>query len=327
MQIHPDRGPHSTNPPAPLPHWRPLAVCCYRPSRILPLPLSSLTHAPDLISCPLTAVATPRHWQLRSLIGIDPQNHIYFPVSGPDGKSYHVQRLNTKTRETETVKRLSFNPRCLVARNGWVCCGGEHGIFSAFRVGGGGATPDDHASRLDFRVDGRLPLSMDLTEDVLTSLAAAHYEKSLVAQSIDFGKARVNCITVWSPPSLVNPVDGAYDQDVAVLAHNDSSVIVVSLREQEALDKVTYPDYMNRGVISPDGGLLIAISDDPYLHVHERREKKSELGNAVRVGDRPAYEWGLCGKLQLKSQSKDDRSDNRFLLQPPPPYYCGHAKR
>ncbi|KAK3904069.1 hypothetical protein C8A05DRAFT_42807 [Staphylotrichum tortipilum] len=252
-----------------------------------------------------------QHWQLRSLIGTDPQNHIYFPVAGPDSKSYHVQRLNTKTRETETVKRLSFNPRCLVARNGWVCCGGELGVFSTFRVGERTTVPDENATRLDFQVDGRLPLSMDLTEDVLTSLAAAHYEKSLVAQSIGFGKARVNCITIWSPPIFGDPVDGAYDQDVAVLAHNDSSVIVVSLRDQEALDKVTYPEYMNRGVISPDGGLLVAISDDPYLHIHERREKKSEMGTSARIGDRPAYEWGLCGKLKLKSQSKDDRSDNR----------------
>ncbi len=148
-----------------------------------------------------------------------------------------------------------------------------------------------------------------------------------MAQSIDFGKARVNCITIWSPPTLSHPVDGAYDQDVAVLAHNDSSVVVVSLRDLEALDKITYPEYMNRGVISPDGGLLVAISDDPYLHVHERREKKSEMGNAARVGDRPAYEWGLCGKLQLKSQSKDDRSDNRFMPQPTPPCRQERAKR
>ncbi|KAG7287820.1 hypothetical protein NEMBOFW57_007336 [Staphylotrichum longicolle] len=119
--------------------------------------------------------------------------------------------------------------------------------------------------RLELQADDPLPLSLDLSEAALTSLAEARLEKSLVAQSTGFGKDRVNCITLWFPPTLVERFEGAYDQDVAVLAHNDSSVIVVSLRDQEALDKITYPDYMNRGVISPDGRLLIAISDDPYL--------------------------------------------------------------
>jgi uncharacterized membrane protein YgcG len=149
-------------------------------------------------------------------------------------------------------------------------------------------------------------------------LAEARLEKILVAQSTGFGKDRVNCITLWFPPTVVEPFEGAYDQDVAVLAHNDSSVIVVSLRDQEALDKITYPDYMNRGVVSPDGRLLIAISDDPYLYIHERKKKKTESGTSVRATDRPVYEWSPCGRIQLKSQSKDDRSDNRFVLSQVP---------
>ncbi|SPQ19999.1 e85d2ebb-f424-4bfe-8b71-f91d1f156dd3 [Thermothielavioides terrestris] len=205
-----------------------------------------------------------QHWQLRSLIGVDGQNAVYFPVQGPDSRSSYVQRLNTKTRETEIIKRLSFNPRCLVARNGWVCCGGELGIFSAFRVGEE-TTADDAGRRLGLQADDRLPLTLDLSDANSALLAQARSEKNLVAQSNAFGKDRVNCITLWFPPTLVEPCEGAYDQDVAVLAHNDSSVMVVSLRDQEVLDKITYPDYMNRGVVSPDGRLLIAISDDPYL--------------------------------------------------------------
>lgn len=213
------------------------------------------------------------------------------------------------------MKRLSFNPRCLVARNGWVCCGGELGVFSAFRVGERNP-PDETDRRHDLQPDDRLPLSLDLSDAASSLLAEARAEKNLVAPSTGFGKDRVNCIVLWLPPTLVEPCEGAYNQDVAVLAHNDSSVIIVSLRDQEALDKITYPDYMNRGVISPDGRLLIAISDDPYLYIHERKEKRSETGTSVRLSDRPVYEWSSCGRIQLKSQSKDDRSDNRFI--PPP---------
>ncbi|KAK4126086.1 hypothetical protein N657DRAFT_614492, partial [Parathielavia appendiculata] len=250
-----------------------------------------------------------QHWQLRSLIGTDSQNRIYFPAPGTDSKNCQIQRLNTKTQEFETVKRLSFNPRCLVARNGWVCCGGESGVFSAFQVGER-SEAHETGSRLDFQADNRLPLALDLSEVTSSLLAEARLDKNLVAQSTDFGKDRVNCITLWSPPTLAEAFEGAYDQDVAVLAHNDSSVIVVSLRDQEALDKITYPDYMNRGVISPDGRLLIAISDDPYLYIHERKEK-TESCASVRVTARPLYAWNPCGRIQLKSQSKDDRSDNR----------------
>ncbi|KAL2158939.1 hypothetical protein VTH06DRAFT_2969 [Thermothelomyces fergusii] len=249
-----------------------------------------------------------QHWQLRSLIGTDGQNHVYFPVPGSDNRNCSIQRLNTRTGEVDTVKRLTFNPRCLVARNGWVCCGGELGLFSAFRVGERDV-PRGGAGRSDHQADGRF--SVDFLNPTPALSPEARAQKDLTAQSVGFGKDRVNCITLWFPPTLVEPFEGAYDQDVAVLAHNDSSVIVVSLRDQEPLDKITYPDFMNRGVISPDGRLLIAISDDPYLYIHERREKKTGSGASARAADRPVYEWSACGRIQLKSQSKDDRSDNR----------------
>lgn len=148
------------------------------------------------------------------------------------------------------------------------------------------------------------------------SLAEARLDKSLVAQSTSFGKEMVNGITLWFPSTLVEPHQGAYDQGVAILANNDRSVVVVSLRDQEALDKITYPDFMNRGVISPDGQLLIAISDDPYLYIHQRREKRLDDGTRVRAGGRPVYEWEACGQVQLKSQRADDLSGSRFM--PPP---------
>ncbi|KAL2267712.1 hypothetical protein VTJ83DRAFT_4989 [Remersonia thermophila] len=251
-----------------------------------------------------------QHWQLRSLIGVDGQNYVYFPVPLSDGGPCTVQRLNTKTRETEIVKRLSFNPRCLVARHGWVCCGGEGGRFSAFRVGGW--NPNDSADRrYDLQADDPLPLSLDLPDALSAVLDDARSEKNSVARTMQFGRDRVNCITLWFPPPSRDLWEGAYDQAVAVLAHNDSSVIMVDLRRQEMLDRVTYPEYMNRGVISPNGRLLVAISDDPYLYVHERIEKKPEAGAPARYGDRPTYAWELCNKIQLKSQRLDDRSDNR----------------
>lgn len=36
--------------------------------------------------------------------------------------------------EFEMVKWLLFLFRCLVVCNGWICCGGEKGVFSVFWV-------------------------------------------------------------------------------------------------------------------------------------------------------------------------------------------------
>ncbi|KAM7204467.1 hypothetical protein V8F20_003583 [Naviculisporaceae sp. PSN 640] len=252
------------------------------------------------------------HWQLRSLIGAEKDNYVYFAT----GKgSLNVQRLNRKTHETETLKRLSFQPRCLVARNGWVCCGGETGEFSAIHVGNENTGPEQ-ATSASLDPDDRLPLELDPSrpeESIFASLARLRPEKNLLAPSKKIGKERVNCITLWFPPDLVTLSDGAYSGPVAVLSNNDKTVSVVALwGDQEVVDDLTYPDPVNRAVISPDGRLLVAVSDDPYLYVHERVEKPTPSSNSFRTADRPVYEWKLCAKIHLKSQRKEDRTDSSF---------------
>ncbi|KAK4462768.1 hypothetical protein QBC42DRAFT_251139 [Cladorrhinum samala] len=257
-----------------------------------------------------------QHWQLRSLIGSNGQNAVYFPVpAGSDSHHVHVQQLNTTTGEQETVKHLSFVPMCLVARNGWVCAGGEKGAFTAFRVGEA-ACENDVDERLNLSLDERLPIPLDApaSEDaIFASIARARAEKNMLARNRIFGKHRVNGITLWFPSTLHEPCKGTYDQGVAVLANNDRSVTLVSLREQDALDEIVYPDFMNLAVLSPDGQLLAAISDDPYLYIHRRTVKEFDMvSTATRAANsRAVYEWSPCGKIQLISQSKDDRSDHR----------------
>lgn len=135
-------------------------------------------------------------------------------------------------------------------------------------------------------------------------------DKSLHARSKTFGRDRVNCITLWTPQvSRVGFFEGAYSTPVAVLANNDKHVTVVGLRDQDAVDELTYPDCVNRALISPDGRLLAAVCDDPYLYVHERVARQNTCpGLFTRKED---FEWRLCAKIPLKSQRKEDRSDQR----------------
>lgn len=266
-----------------------------------------------------------------------------------------VHRLNTTEHESELVKILTFSPRCLVVKNGWICCGGESGEFVAFQVDdsrersedarvdlttaapsmsaihsyveNGGPRSSDvldaFREHLHAPVGDRLQLALETASDNENDsipalrppsprLEADTIHKSLVARSKAFGKERINCITLWFPPtSVAGNYSGAYSQSVAVLANNDKHVTVVGLENQEAMDELSYPDFVNRALISPDGRLLVAICDDPYLYVHERVPKQATSHGIFTRKDLADFEWKLCAKLHLKSQRKEDRSDQR----------------
>ncbi|KAF3768008.1 hypothetical protein M406DRAFT_289293, partial [Cryphonectria parasitica EP155] len=247
------------------------------------------------------------HWQLRSQIGISSAQHVYYV--GGNGNT-QVHRLDTAAHESEVVKLLTFVPRCLVARNGWVCCGGENGEFVGFQMNEEAGESIEGSER-----DRGNHLTTTTTADfVLSSLRRYIESGGLVARSKTFGKERVNCITLWFPPSSdADRARGAYAQSVAVLANNDKHVTIVGLTDQESVDELSYPDYVNRALISPDGRLLVAICDDPYLYIHERVPKQQQpTGQGLFTRkDVVNFEWKLCAKTHLKSQRKEDRSDQR----------------
>lgn len=261
------------------------------------------------------------HWQLRSLISAENKHIVYLPGGASNN---HVQRLNTKTRECETIRLLSFVPRCLVAQNGWVCCGSEYGDFSAIRLddvdgdggGGGGSGADADGSPIDIDPEARLSLDLGagagLEESLLAAVARSRIRRSnktLIAKSMPIAEQRVNCITLWFPPTDGSaPRQGAYAEPVAVLANNDKTVTIVSLREfentehLEPIDVIKYPDFVNRAIISSDGGMLVAILDDPYMYVHQREASGGPAGG---------YTWDQKARWLLKSQRRDDISEHR----------------
>ncbi|RFU72493.1 wd domain containing [Trichoderma arundinaceum] len=246
-----------------------------------------------------------RHWQLRSLISAENKHNLFYP--GGVG-SRQVQRLNTQARSCETIKHLTFAPRCLVAENGWLCCGSETGEFVAIRLEGEGGRAVESPQNPSLDPSSGDAATMSPEEAALSMLTSAAQQTSKVtAKSMKLAKERVNCITLWFPPPQGQglPIGRcAYTEPVAVLANNDRTVTLVSLSDfeqkemTEPLDVIRYPDFVNRAIISPDGRLMIAILDDPYLYVHQR------------VGASPGR-WELRQRILLKSQKKDDKTDSR----------------
>jgi hypothetical protein len=246
---------------------------------------------------------------------------VYFPAGA---NNTHITRLNTQTCETETIKVLSFHPRCLVAKNGFVCCGGEKGEFALIRdvkqADGGtvaaAAVADDTLSN-DFRAQlssalesPSLANNTSLTQfsrDMLNLLEQrlSGPPRAWTMTNNKFGDERVNCITIWLPPQATDPHParpGSYPSPVALLANNDKTLVIVGLHDCDQLDKIKYPDCVNRGVITPDGTILAAITDDPYLYVHVRT-----LSRRSAVGE--AYEWKALPRVRLKSKDKENPDD------------------
>jgi len=253
------------------------------------------------------SVVAPIHWQLRSLISAERNDIIYYPAGV---HNTHITRLNTTTRECETIKVISFHPRCLVAKGGWICCGGEKGEFAIIRdVGQTEGTED--ALGDEFRANFS---SLDPANMAEASMLQLHQEMLGIMERINnktwstsnhkFGTARVNCITIWLPRKGSSNMPAIYQQPVAVLANNDKSVTIVSLFDNQELDHLTFPDAVNRAVISPDGTMLAAICDDPYLYT---------LVRAPVGGNKESrhYEWKQLLPVRLQGQTETDVSDTR----------------
>ncbi|KAL5611434.1 uncharacterized protein BROUX77_001590 [Berkeleyomyces rouxiae] len=242
-----------------------------------------------------------QHWQLRALTGLASDNILCFP-GGSTHKQIHI--LNIDTREQLPIKKLPFVPRCLTAGQGWVCCGGEHGEFSAAKIGLAEIPKDG---------DFNLPSSMSSFRRDVASITTL--------KSARFVRERVNCVTMWFPinqqsqyAGAITQHPGAYNEPVAVLANNDKSVTLVNLEsfglanDPQPLCSLTYPDYVNRAVISPDGQFLAAVLDDPYLYIHQRTESEDWL---TGEDEKAQYTWDLCAKILLKSQYASDKTDRR----------------
>ncbi|KAI1881196.1 hypothetical protein JX265_000022 [Neoarthrinium moseri] len=257
----------------------------------------------------------PWHWQLRSLISAEGNDTLYFPTGVNNN---HITRINTQTQESETIKVLSFHPRCLVARNGWICCGGESGEFAVLQNHSLGETDGGETTRRT-NVDDALSSNFHSHLRSLESPPAANDTsltssfsrdmfnlleqrlngptKTWTASNHKYGSERVNCITIWEPPeatSLFPARPGHYATPVAVLANNDKTVTLVGLHDCEYLDELELPDCVNRSIISPDGSLLASICDDPFLYLHTR-----SAVDKGRIGD--SYEWKMLPRVRLET--------------------------
>ena len=247
------------------------------------------------------------HWQLRSLISSPEQHTIYYP------SRFDIYALDTRTNEREIVTTLPFSPRCLNVARGWLCCGGDGGNYTTVNLRDGKTTPD-FSLGLDADPDARLPLDLDpsrrsIPQDTPSALRRARSSRyPLLASVKKIGTEIVNCVTLWFPTEATS--ERTYKTPVAVVANNDCTVSILNLADDsETLDKLTFPDFVNRSLMSPDGELLVTICDDPFLYIHQRRQKLE--ATKARARSKQGYEWAQWGRIQLIGQRQADKSNMR----------------
>lgn len=246
------------------------------------------------------------HWQLRSLISSPEQDVVYFP-EGTD-----IVSINCRTRERELIASLPFRPRCLVASNEWLCCGGDNGNYAAISLSSR-STDSDTSSFLDADPDSRLPLDLDPTRRPNIGEMIDAYRRArgqtMTTQCEKIGAEIVNCITLWFPTDGLS--ERVHKVPVAVVSNNDSHVSIVDVATSDTLEILKLPDFVNRSTISPDGEMLVAICDDPFLYIHKRVARPQPKLDRFETRRAPTYKWVLAGKIQLESQKLADKSQMR----------------
>lgn len=228
----------------------------------------------------------------------------------------NIYRLNTKTCERKNIASLPWLPRCMVAAHGWLCCGGESGHFAVVRIApdndddeeSGSSTPADPDSRLplDFEAARVSGLSATLGRSGLRSQWDDDAEPQAIAKTAEIGGDLVNCITIWAPQE--DKPNQTYPTPVAVLSNNDRTVTIVDVRDLTTIQSFSLGDCVNRAVISPDGRVLIAIGDDPFMYIYTRKQKENKGPFAK---PKPEFEWSLCTTYQLEGQRLSDKEDMR----------------
>lgn len=176
---------------------------------------------------------------------------------------------------------------------------------------------------MDAEADARLPLSLENSRNSQESGASTSSSRGTARQartsprsrgyrifpeSMKVGIELINAITLWFPSPHVS--ECAHQMPVAVLANNSRCAFILDLQTSELLQEIKFAENMNRVVISPDGEMLVAIGDDPFLYVYQRK-----ADNTLDTKEAEGLEnhlWAFVCRIQLKSQKESDKaSKNR----------------
>lgn len=227
-----------------------------------------------------------QHYQLRHFISTEEDGRIYYTARED------VVALHLATGKRQRLASLPFLAQCLGAGFGWVGVGGQNGccVFVDVRERSAG-------------VDELLPLNLNIHArpgDEPQDIGLYHPirpRKHVHDVSTDY----INAITIFRIASEEKGID---DEEVALVATNDRSVEIFSLRQMKVIATLCFAVHMNHASISPDGKLMIACGDSPRAYFLRRVRRPGHVHDGDGVYAK--YEWEEIASVRLQATEPGD---------------------
>lgn len=195
------------------------------------------------------------HHQLRNFISTAYDDKIYYV------HNFDIFVLNLKKQQRVLVATVPFEARCLAARHGWICVGGETKGDCAFvRIGEDNYKP-------------------------------GQYGHDLIVEML--GKEIVNSMTIHRIPSKHA---GQPEETVVLISNNDKTVTLYSLSQQEILCVLAHEDPMNYASMSPDCSMIAAVGDSNRVHFYRREDALNDNIKSKSPTAYQEYNWGEFAK-------------------------------
>ncbi|KAI5776386.1 hypothetical protein EDC01DRAFT_763353 [Geopyxis carbonaria] len=263
----------------------------------LPAPSPEATY---VLPCEDTVQVRPqaslRHWQLRSQLCSPSADSLYYPSNN------RIYYLNTATKKRRLVASLPFSPRCIGARYGWICAGGnEHGNFATIRIR---RTEEEEFGR----AGDDLPVSMDGEASDEEERRASGRPTVTVKK---LGGSIVNSVTLHRPPSSTSDDDVlavlTYRRSFPRLKNNDKTVRIFHLAQNRVVTTLHVAAPTNHASISPDGQHLVVVGDVPEVYFYHPASSGSYNDSSnTGIGEAGCGSWILSSHPPLKAGDDGD---------------------
>jgi Uncharacterised protein domain (DUF2415) len=190
-----------------------------------------------------------RHHQLRHLVSVSEGDRVYYV------NSHDVYVLDLKTNQSTLLATILFEARCLAARHGWVCVGGEHDGTCAL-------------IRLEPELGVPKCFGHSLSVDVL-------------------GGEIVNSMNIH----LMKDEPDSEPEPIVLISNNDKTIKIFSLAQREVLTTLEHDTPMNYATLSPDSTILAAVGDSDKVYFYKRRKLEPSESKWQTAGKYPEYDW------------------------------------
>ncbi|KAJ1981896.1 hypothetical protein H4R34_001898 [Dimargaris verticillata] len=122
---------------------------------------------------------------------------------------------------------------------------------------------------------------------------------SKVGKSVRMGATINNCIGFSHDPLYMTPQEQRNTTPHLLVSSNDRSIRILSFPDLVPMGKITMPQAVNHTAVSPDGRLMVTVSDDDTVKVFDIRGSTYTMVQTLNTGHQASYS---CNWNRLSDQ-------------------------